>query len=198
MNCKEIRDNISDYIEKRCLNEVRRAIDNHCIVCPACRKIFEDVSWTIEQCGEFPSIEPSPDLMQRILDTTIHTRTQPNFANTIFRFSLFKRFSPAYVFATAVMILLFAGVIMNFPGLLRNVNRYTHQAYSICLKYYYGTEKIKERISTIRENFPGDLDTGAAKSIGWLKSKIKKEEEKKPPEKKEKARLFEDIFYRPA
>ncbi len=176
---------------------MRKAIDDHLVICSACRKIFEDVSWAIDQCGGFPSIEPSPVLMQRILDKTSHGRTQSSFMSALFRFSPLSRFSPAYIFATVVMILLFAGVIMNFSGLLRNVNRYTHQAYSICLKYYYGSEKIKERISTIRENLPGDLDTGVAKSIGWLKSKIKKEEEKKTTDKKERARLYEDNFYSP-
>ena len=188
MNCVDLENILSDYIEKILPTESVRSIEEHLKICPACRQLVEEVSWIVEKCGDFPVIDPPEELEGRILARTAPTKRARALVNLILHPRTSIQLSPTYALSASIMILLIIGAIINLPGIAKNLNRYTHQAYSIGLKYYYGTEKIKEEISTMKEDFPSKLDTGVAKSIGWIKNKMKKEE-KKDGEKKEKVEM---------
>jgi hypothetical protein len=178
MICKDFEEILSDYLEKTLPEEKQKAAKQHLALCHPCRRMMEDVSWTINQCKEFPALHPPPHLKTAILEKT-SLRKPLGHASEIFPFILEWKKTPfAYALSTIVLVLLVVSLLFNTTNLLKGVNKQIHQLYSSGVKLYYETEKFTEEFSALKEDFPNQIDSGIVKSINWIKKKMQKEEKK--------------------
>ncbi|MEW5806346.1 MAG: zf-HC2 domain-containing protein [Acidobacteriota bacterium] len=186
MTCQDIENILSDYLEDNLSQGEREGVRVHLASCHPCRKMVEEVSWLVESCGQFPVIEPPELLKGKILERTSRARSGWNFLQTFFPARELQRLSPVYFFATAIMIFLIVGVILNAYGIVKRINRYTHQAYSTGVRIYYHAEELKEDISNLKEDFPNSIDKGFVMGVDWIKDKMDTEEKEEKKGKKGK------------
>ncbi len=65
MKCKEINNNILEYLDNTLPAEKRSAMQDHIDSCPACQKLVTEHKKTWELLGSAPSIEPRPGYIER-------------------------------------------------------------------------------------------------------------------------------------
>jgi anti-sigma-K factor RskA len=65
MQCKEVRDQFTDYVIGHIDASARQRIDQHLMDCESCRTEAQDVKSLWADLGSLPSQEPSPELRSR-------------------------------------------------------------------------------------------------------------------------------------
>ena len=69
MTCREIRQQLSAYLDGELSPEESRSVRAHVASCPACRAELESLRRTIEAVKDLPPVAAPHDLKQRILET---------------------------------------------------------------------------------------------------------------------------------
>ncbi len=67
MECKEVREKLSAYIEGIVPAEEKRLIEEHLRTCPGCKESLADLERTIEHVQAIPEVEPPPWLTQKVM-----------------------------------------------------------------------------------------------------------------------------------
>ncbi len=193
MICKDFENILSNYLEKNLSEEERCEARLHLAACRPCRRLLEDVSWVRTQCEEFPALNPPVHLKRKILESTTFQKQQWKTSEILLIPIAWKKAPFAYALSFVIMIVLIASLLFNAPDLLKGANKQMHQLYSSGVKFYYETEKLREDLAVLKEDLPNRIDSGIARSIDWIKNKIKKEEKK--DDDREKAREMQDTYY---
>lgn len=186
MICRNFEEILSDYLDQSLSQERQRAAKEHLALCHICRRMVEDVSWTINQCENLPALHPHARLRTAILQGTSLRKPWWHASEIFPIIPKWKKTPFAYALSAVVLILLVVSLLFNTTHLIKGVNKQIHQLYSSGVKLYYETEKFTEEFSALKEDFPNQIDSGIVKSIDWIKKKM--QEEKKSEQEKEKAR----------
>ncbi len=67
MECKDIRDKLSPYLEGALLPEEKKAVEGHLPSCPPCRAALEDLKKTGELVRSLEEVEPPAGMTQKIM-----------------------------------------------------------------------------------------------------------------------------------
>jgi hypothetical protein len=109
----------SDYLEGLLGAEVKRELESHLRLCPACLEMVEDVRQAMELCQAAPALEPAPWLVSRIMLATVGER-RPSWAE---RLAAYIRpvFHSRLAYGIAMAVFSFS-IIVNAAGIsLRKV-----------------------------------------------------------------------------
>lgn len=67
MECNNIQEKISSYIDERLSPEEKMQVDEHLGECPECRRSFEELQKTVAVMRELDEVEPPPWLEQKVM-----------------------------------------------------------------------------------------------------------------------------------
>lgn len=193
MTCKDFENIVSDYLENSLPEEKQKETKHHLGLCPACRRMMEGVSWVMTECEAFPAFTPPAHLKRNILEKTTLKNPWWKTTKTIAILLEWRKIPLAYALSFVIMIFMTVNILWNVSDLLKGANKQMHQLYSSGVKFYYETEKFKEEMTTLKEDFPNRIDSGIVKSIDWIKNKMKKDGKKE--DEKGKANERPNSYY---
>ncbi|MRR08384.1 MAG: hypothetical protein EG828_15975, partial [Deltaproteobacteria bacterium] len=67
MNCSEIEDKLSAYLDGVLRNDERNNVEKHCAECTRCRHALEELERTKNILGELDEVEPPSWLTERVM-----------------------------------------------------------------------------------------------------------------------------------
>ncbi|MEJ2183836.1 MAG: DUF2275 domain-containing protein [Nitrospirota bacterium] len=67
MNCNDIRNRLSDYLDGEASAEERKAVEEHIEGCPACRRELSELARTLTHLRSLSEVEPPPFFTQRVM-----------------------------------------------------------------------------------------------------------------------------------
>ena len=139
MNCKQIEDFFSLYLEDELSREQRKSFDLHLNSCPECRELFALIKETSGALSLFPEIEVSPQLKSRLYEIPIQKKR--------FSFKLNVLLRPALqpVFAGATIFLILISFYVFHPDrttINKTINREIHKGYSKIGQLYTQAESF--------------------------------------------------------
>ncbi|MFQ5903072.1 MAG: DUF2275 domain-containing protein, partial [Candidatus Binatia bacterium] len=66
MNCQEVRELSSDYLDHRLVPSEASLLEDHLKVCSGCREEIETLRTTVSAIGSLDEIETSPDFLSQV------------------------------------------------------------------------------------------------------------------------------------
>jgi predicted anti-sigma-YlaC factor YlaD len=153
MECKDIENLLSPYLEDELTAEDKLAVEEHLRSCADCSVLYDLLRETQESLVDFPQAEMSGELLERLYDIP-HRKKK-------FRFSLDFLVRPAlqpYLAATTILL-----TVMSFylfhpekSAIDKSINRQVHLGYSKIGKLYSEAETFTSSLGEHKDNI---LDT---------------------------------------
>jgi hypothetical protein len=84
MNCEEIEEKLSEYIEGRLDPSNAKAVQDHVFSCPRCQAEAQVLAHTRRAVSQLPSVEPPPGFSQRVMARIREDEQRPSFWQDIF------------------------------------------------------------------------------------------------------------------
>ena len=78
MNCIDVRDNISLYIDDELNEEEKKLMEEHLKKCAECSKELEEYKKIIQMLNELPDEEPPVGYCKRLHEKLLNTKLQDN------------------------------------------------------------------------------------------------------------------------
>lgn len=69
LNCKDITELLTEYLEGEMTLLDRMRVRTHLLMCPPCRRYADQLALTIASCGHLPEPEVDEGLEQALLET---------------------------------------------------------------------------------------------------------------------------------
>lgn len=144
MKCEAFEEHITDYLEGTLPPGLYEAAEAHRAACADCQSLTAMVAQIIDTCHALPKLDPSPDLVSKVLQKTYHKDTPWTVIKNRFRGLWQPVLWPKVAVGTALMIG-FLSLSVNFlssrdgygPGhWLKKADLLTHQIVSQGLKLY--------------------------------------------------------------
>ncbi len=81
MNCNDVRDNLSDYIEGELTGDLRGEVEQHLTICQECKETEQRIRFLREGLRKLPRVQTSPDFEYRLHQrlSRFHRRTPLDF-----------------------------------------------------------------------------------------------------------------------
>ncbi|MBN1270867.1 MAG: zf-HC2 domain-containing protein [Candidatus Aminicenantes bacterium] len=154
MNCKDIENLFSAYIEEELSPEDRSAVEEHLKTCRECALLYSSFKETTSSLAEFPELEVSSELMRRL-------HGLPMKKKRFFRpFEIFLKPSFQPILAVASIILtLFSFYFFNpdREQFNRNISRQIHLGYSKMERFFAKAESFTENLDHRKDKFLASL-----------------------------------------
>lgn len=115
MNCENVRQKISDYIELLLPENELRKFEEHIKTCSSCRNELEFIETIKKECSNLESLEPAPSVWQKIcseIEESKNKLLEEKISSPLKDF--LKLISSKPVFAPSLGVLLFVTVLMSF------------------------------------------------------------------------------------
>jgi hypothetical protein len=152
MNCQRTRELLSDHVEETLPPSLAPELDAHLGSCEECRSLTDSLREVIAALASFREPEPSPELIERILE-----RTRPAL-RSLRGLGLARAEAPSFWWSgsnwLAAAAVLAAVLVWRPPEFLgdasRRVSQTAHQAYSFGVRTYYRTERWVEELNVLR------------------------------------------------
>lgn len=85
MNCEEIRDRLTEFLDEELPDDIQKTIQNHLDVCEECRKELESLKGVLNVCHQWKSIQPSRDWESELKRKLTKTQRPPEMEIEILR-----------------------------------------------------------------------------------------------------------------
>ncbi|RPJ62251.1 MAG: hypothetical protein EHM23_03970 [Acidobacteria bacterium] len=172
MNCARFETLLSDYIDKTLDPRVSEALEQHLRVCSGCTALVEEVQSIRSQLADFPTLEPSEQLIEAIIEkTTGRFRVRSLWVDLIVP-TLRPFLTQRFAFATAIMFLLLL-LIGNVIGpdfsalsfsdfrpsaLVERADRFSGQVQKTWFQIRNTQSRIVGEVWRLKEDLYGRLD----------------------------------------
>jgi hypothetical protein len=166
MNCREVREILSAYLEKEVSQTVASKIEAHLAECENCRLLTEELKALNKSLSSLPELEPSPALLARLYSIPGQVELQINPAArepekvSIFsrKFWLSPAFQPLLVSLTVILIVA-SLVFFTQPGrnFQKSISLELHRAYSQAQRVLVKAGVITDRLNGYRESLLASL-----------------------------------------
>lgn len=168
MTCNEIEARLSDYLERSLDAKDGADVEAHLKGCPSCEALRFDVEQIIALCHAFPTVEPTQQLVNRILQRTAGRK----------RF-VFRILPLEWTFRSTLSGRLAIGIVLGFffvsfvanylgarfvglaetPGhVIKKADIFTHRLYSRALKVYDKTAQWQSELQFFTSSLLGKID----------------------------------------
>lgn len=139
MNCKKIEELLSLYLEGNLSGEDKKIVQKHLDSCPECFSLFHYLKETTKALREFPQIEMSEELKNRLYEIPQPKKKFRVSFDLLLRPSL----QPLLAAATVFLILVSAYLFNPKKNLInRTIDRQLHLGYSKVETLYVKTESL--------------------------------------------------------
>ena len=172
MNCSSFETLLSDYMDDALDPRVRAAIDQHLAGCSACSSMLAEVGSLRDQLLDFPSIEPTEELLETVIEKTSgRFRVRSIWADFIApTLRPFK--TQRFAFAT-LMMFVFLSLVANVIGpdfsamsfsdmspsaLIERADRFSNQLYRKWMQVNGAKTRLVGEVWRLKEDLYGRLD----------------------------------------
>jgi anti-sigma factor RsiW len=149
MKCEEVEELLSPYLEDALSTEEKKALESHLKKCRNCSLLFSSIEETIESLTEFPELDVSERLLNRIYAIPSKERRFK------FRFGFLLRPSLQPILTAATILLAIISLYMFHPERNRVnkfLDRQIHLGYSKVGKLYAKAESLATSLGEHKEN----------------------------------------------
>lgn len=149
MKCEKAEELLSPYIEDELSIEEKKAVESHLETCENCSFLFSSIEETMESLTEFPELNVSESLLDRIYAIPSKKRR--------FKFSFDFLLRPSFqpILAAATILLTIISLYMFHPERNRVnkfVDRQIHLGYSKVGRLYAKAESFATSLGEHKEN----------------------------------------------
>jgi hypothetical protein len=109
MECPNIEERLSEYIERSLPAEEMTRVAEHVHECRNCSELLEEMRMVLLTCKSFPTLEPDVNLLERVLLRTSGRPRTRSWRERVREYIIRPMFTPRFA-AGAVLALLFAGL----------------------------------------------------------------------------------------
>jgi predicted anti-sigma-YlaC factor YlaD len=149
MKYKKTEELLSLYLEDELNPEERRALEVHLRTCQKCADLLSFMEETRRSLLDFPELEPSASLMERLHAISDRKRKSKLSLDFLLRPSL----QP--VLAGAAMLLMMISLYLFHPNrenINKSLNRQVHLGYSKVEKLYAKAESLTDNLGAYKDN----------------------------------------------
>ncbi|UCC39780.1 MAG: zf-HC2 domain-containing protein [Candidatus Aminicenantes bacterium] len=149
MKCEKVEELLSPYCEDELSTEERKAVDRHLETCENCSLLFSSMGETMESLTEFPELNVSESLLDRIYAIPSKKRR----FKLSFDFMLRPSLQP--ILAAATILLIVVSIYMFHPErnrINKFVDRQIHLGYSKVERLYAKAESFATSLGEHKEN----------------------------------------------
>jgi hypothetical protein len=121
MDCKEVKNQLSDYIDGGLSEEATEQVARHLDSCPGCKEAYEDMTRLVGFMQEMDTIDEPADLVRNVRARLEKTPSLWDRARELFAAPAFRVPAAAAVLAAALLLVLYVpthrdtGMIMETP-----------------------------------------------------------------------------------
>jgi hypothetical protein len=153
MRCENIKELLFSYLDNELSPDERKAVDRHLVQCRDCAALLALYREMQESLTQFPEVEPSQELLERIYEIPNRPR--------LFSFSIFLRPALQPVLAAATAMMLLGSFYFFHPDRQRindDLNRSLHMGYSKIERIYAQAEAFTASLGKYKNDFLVSLD----------------------------------------
>ncbi|HRD01258.1 MAG TPA: zf-HC2 domain-containing protein [Candidatus Saccharicenans sp.] len=166
MNCHQVRETLSAYLEGTLRQTEANKIEAHLAECQNCRLLAEELKTINKSLSSLPDIEPSPALLAKLysipeqveVETGSVYRERKKVSFFSRRFWLSPTFQPVLVSITVILIVA-SLLIFTQPGrnFQKSISLEVHRTYSQVQKVLVKAGVVTDRLNGYRESLLGSL-----------------------------------------
>ena len=154
MNCYEIEELLSLYIENSLTPEEKQKVENHLRDCSGCRSLLSSLNEVTETLHGFPEFEMKPQTLESLHRISMKKRKFQSFSEFLLR----PAFQPVLAVATVFFILLsFYTFHPNKPEINMAIEKHFHNGYSSIEKLFTDVESFGDSLNGYKENLLDSL-----------------------------------------
>ncbi len=170
MNCSQIEELLSEYIERRLPDKETAEAASHLSQCPDCSRLRDGMVSAIRLCQKYPVLEINVSLLEKILLRTSGRPRRRSLREMCADCFLKSLWTPRFAVGSGLAALfLFLMINLVFPRvspalsafspseLLRLMDRGVQQAYGEGLKAYKTKTDLEEQFAYLKNNLFGKL-----------------------------------------
>lgn len=153
MQCENIHDLLSPYLDDELSIEERDLVDRHLLQCTDCAALFAFLKDTHEGLADFPELEPSRELLAKIYEIPSRPR--------LFSLKFFLKPSLQPVFTAATMLMILGSFYFFHPDRARinnAINRNLHIGYAKIERLYAHAEAFTTSLGKYKDDFLVSLE----------------------------------------
>ncbi len=168
MNCSRFETLLSDFADGKIDVRVRSAVEQHLQGCSGCSTLLTEVQKLREDLRNFPEVQVSEELIDRILEKTSGKPEAYSFWNDLVLPTFRPFLSQRYAFAT-IMMFVFISFAVNMMGpgfsvssysssLVAKADQVTDEIYRKWREFNDLKRKVSEEIAFLKEDLLGRID----------------------------------------
>ena len=165
MDCAQIEERLSEYMESSLPANEMTDIDLHLKKCRSCSDLINEMRSLVTACQHYPSLEVDPNLLEKILLRTSGRPLTPSFREQLFQYLVRPLRNPQYAVG-ACLAILFVALAINLMlprltskvstvstiNLISLVDRGMQQVYSKGLKVYDKKNEWLDELAFFKTN----------------------------------------------
>lgn len=152
MKCENIEELLSPYLEDELSSEEKEAVEKHLKTCESCSMFLSFMEETKESLADFPELEVSEDLLDRLYSIPNKKR---RFKLSLPSFDFLLRPSLQPVLAAATIVLIIISFYFFNPDkhfIDKSINRQIHLGYSKIERLYAKAESFTDSLGEHKDN----------------------------------------------
>lgn len=174
-DCDKVKENISDYIEKRLSPNLKSEIENHFQLCTDCRLIMERIPKVQALMGNLASIKCSDNFNLKLREKLVNIENEPLVSK-----DSIKRISYGFSFAIIIFLIVFGFNFYNQPNSDSNILLPQVQNQESVTPGNQANQNIQQASSNLTQTEEFNVRTKDAEGIYTDSTKNKLSEEKNP------------------
>ena len=152
MKCEKIEELLPPYLEDELSPEEKRAVEKHLKTCENCSMLFSFMEESRESLADFPEMELSEDLLDRLYSIPSKKR-KFKLSFPSFDFLLRPALQPVLAAATIVLIIISFYFFNPDKSLIdKSINRQIHLGYSKIERLYAKAESFTDSMGEHKDN----------------------------------------------
>ncbi len=162
MNCKQIHDQLDDFIEGQLPQQQAAEVREHVVDCPECHQRLSEHQAYIQSMREMPVPDMTPGFTQRALRRAVEQKQHQ-------RLGFARGFGSALVVGLAmwVMVAVFIPGHEQMQGELANVSLALHQESTVNLVFYSPNAVANAKLSISVPEHVEVVGFGGQRTIAW-------------------------------
>ncbi|MFB3902941.1 MAG: anti-sigma factor [Acidobacteriota bacterium] len=172
MNCSRFETLLSDYVDGTLDPRVRAALEQHREICSSCTSLVQEVQSIRAQLADFPTLEPSEQLIEAIIEKTTGRFRVRSLWDDLIVPTLRPFLTQRFAFATLIMFV-FLSLVANVIGpdfsalsfsdfrpsaLVEQADRFSSQVQKAWFQVRNTQSRIVGEVWRLKEDLYGRLD----------------------------------------
>ncbi len=172
MNCARFETLLSEYVDGTLDPRVHAALEQHREICSACTSLVQEVQSIRAQLADFPSVEPSGQLIEAIIEKTTGRFRVRSLWDDLIVPTLRPFLTQRFAFATLIMFV-FLSLVANVIGpdfsafsfsdfrpsaLVEQADRFSSQVQKTWFQIRNAQSRVVGELWSLKEDLYGRLD----------------------------------------